>query len=139
MTKPAYFAGCRRRFDRCVATTLTESTRGGDLCLRSDYVPVSIAWQLDRSTLIARITWRQNAPELPKACMRKADPLVLDVANRLRVAVELPVEVSLAIVSNKGGMLTVDAPTLGGPFMGDFESVKNQLAMAVQRRRIRSQ
>jgi len=66
----------------------------------------------------------------------KRNPKTVDLEARIRVASGVPADVVLSIVESKLGKLTVSAPSIGGPFLGDFESVKNQLTMAVKRHRL---
>lgn len=70
--------------------------------------------------------------------MPKPSSVNLEIMARLRVASGVPSEIFLSLVENKAGMLIVSAEQLGGPFRGDFDTVKNLLAMAVARKRARS-
>lgn len=69
--------------------------------------------------------------------MREQDPKIMDIEARLRAGAVVPAGIALPIVESSAGRLTVSAPSLGGPFRGDFENVRNRLAMAVARHRSR--
>ena len=66
--------------------------------------------------------------------MPKPNPNTLNLETRLRAAAGVPAGDALSTVENAAGRLTVNAPSLGGPFIGDFERVTNQLVTAVARR-----
>lgn len=70
--------------------------------------------------------------------MPKPNPNAVSLATRLRAAAGVPAEDALSIVEGAPGRITVSAPSPGGPFHGNFESVKNKLAMAVALRAARN-
>jgi hypothetical protein len=71
--------------------------------------------------------------------MKSSKTASAEILSRLRERAELPSEVILSIVDDKGGILTVSAPLLGGPFQGDFETVRMKLATGLTRWRARNQ